>query len=81
MEKSFLFKECAEGLFYTNLNDPAIITSTTNVYPNSYSYLSTVKNRHFLLILELKERREFESYSNIFTGWEHQILRLTYKKK
>ena len=75
------FKACAEGLFYTNLNDPAMITDPDNFPLNTYSYLSTVKtNRVFLLILKLKERRKFESYSNIFTVQERQISRLTYEK-
>ena len=76
------FKECAEGILYTNLNDPTMIISPTNVYLNAYLCISMVKqNSGFLLILELKEHRKFESYSNIYTGWEHQILRLDYKKE
>ena len=49
------FKARAEGLFYTNRNNPTIITNPTNVYLNDYFYLSTVKqNSDFLLILKLK---------------------------
>ena len=71
------FKACTEGLFYTNINDPTMITNPTNVSLNTYS----VKKSGFLLILKLKERRNFECYSNIFTDRERQILRLTYEKE
>ena len=37
------FKACAEGIFYTNLNDSTMIINPTNVSLNAYSYLSTVK--------------------------------------
>ena len=37
------FKACAEGLFYTNLNEPTMITNPTNVSLNAYSYLYRVK--------------------------------------
>ena len=57
-----------------------MITNTTNISLNAYSYLSTVKKRNFLVILKLKLRRKFESCSNIFTGRDRQILRLTYEK-
>ena len=33
------FKVCAQGLFYTNLNDPTMITNPTNVSLNAYYYL------------------------------------------
>ena len=53
--KSTNFKSCAEGLLYTNLNDPTMITNPTNFSLNAYSYLSIVKhNSEFLLILKLK---------------------------
>ena len=75
------FKAFSEGLLYTNINDPTMITNPTNISLNSYSYLYSVKqNSYFLLILKLKDCRKFESCSNIFTGKELQILRLTYKK-
>ena len=74
------FKSCAEGILYTNLNDPTMITNPTNVSLNAYYYLSRVKqDLGFLLILKLKERRDLESYSNIFTGRERQNLRLNYE--
>ena len=72
-------KACAEGIFYANLNDTTVITHPTNFSLSVYYYLSTVKKiRNFLLILKSKERRKFESYNNIFTGQERQILILTY---
>ena len=37
------FKACAEGVVYTILNEPTMITNPTNVYLNAYSYLSMVK--------------------------------------
>ena len=75
------FKACAEGLFYTNLDYPTMITNHNNISLNNYSYLFTVKlTRTFKLILKLKERRKFEIYSNIFIGQEHQDLRLVYEK-
>ena len=37
------FKKCAEVLFYTNLNDPIMITNPSNVSLNAYYYTSTVK--------------------------------------
>ena len=37
------FKASSECIFYTNLNDPTMITDTNNVFLNAYSYLSTVK--------------------------------------
>ena len=36
------FKAFAEGLFYTNLNDPTKITNYTNIYLDTYSYISTI---------------------------------------
>ena len=73
------FKACADVLFYTNIYDLITITNPTNIYLNSYSYLSTVKQiSDFLLIMKLKERRNFKSYRNVFTGQERQILRLNY---
>ena len=41
------FKACEEGLFYTNLNNPTIITNLASVSLNAYSYLSTVKKIDF----------------------------------
>ena len=41
--KTIDFKECAEGLLYTNLDEPIIITNSTNVSLNADSYLSMVK--------------------------------------
>ena len=72
-KKIIHFKACEEGLLYTNLNDPTMKTNPTNVSLNSYSYLSMKKTQMFLLILKLKERRKFDSYSNIFTALERQI--------
>ena len=75
------FKSYAEGIFCTNLNEPTMITNPTNGYINAYSYISTVKqNLVFLLNLKLKDLRNFECYSNIFTGRERQILSLTDEK-
>ena len=37
------FKAYAEGIFYTKLDDPSMITNHTNVSVNTYSYISTVK--------------------------------------
>ena len=80
--KILYFKSCAERLFYTNIKDPTIITSPNNVYLNAYSYLYTVKqNSDFLLILKFKKHTKLESYNNILTGVERQILRLTYNKE
>ena len=42
--KSIHFNECAEGLLYTNLNGPAMITDPNNVSLNAYSYLFMVKH-------------------------------------
>ena len=76
------FKACAEILFYTNINDPIIITNPTNVSLDDYSYLSTIlKNRYFKLILTFKDCINFKGYSNILTGLGRQILRLTYAKE
>ena len=36
------YKACAEGIFYTSLNDPTMITNNTNVSLNTYSYIFTV---------------------------------------
>ena len=41
------FKACAEGLFYTKIDDPSMITNPTNVSVNTYSYLSTVKQSSY----------------------------------
>ena len=41
-------KACAEGLFYTNLDDPSILTIPTNVSINAYSYLSTIRKNSIL---------------------------------
>ena len=37
------FKACVEGHFYTNLDDPSMITNPTNFSINAYSYISTLK--------------------------------------
>ena len=67
-QKNIHFKECVEGILYTNIDEPSMITNTNNVSVNYYSYLSNVKqNSAFLLILMLKEREKFENCSNIFT--------------
>ena len=42
-KKIIHFKACAEGLYYTNPNDPTIITNTKKQSLNAYSYLYTVK--------------------------------------
>ena len=68
-KKIIYLKACIEGILYTNLNEPTMITNPTNVSLNSYYYLSTVKqNSYFLLVLKFKEHREVKSYINIFTG-------------
>ena len=73
------FKLCEEGLFYINLNDPIMTTNHTNVSLNTYYYLSTVKqNLDLLIILRLKERRNFEIYRNNCTGLVRQRLKLIY---
>ena len=41
--KTINFKACAQGLLYTNINDPTMITNTTNVYLNVYYYPSMEK--------------------------------------
>ena len=80
--KTIHLKDCVEGIFYTKLNNPTMITNLTNVSLNAYTYLSTLKQKSiYLLILKLKEHRKFESYSNIFTCSERQNLRLTYEKE
>ena len=59
-----------------------MITNTTNVSLNAYFYLSTVKqNSDILPILKFKDRRKFESYSNICIVREHHILRPTYENE
>ena len=74
--KTIYFKAFAEGLFYTNINDPTMITYNINVSFNTYSYLSTIeKNSEFLLIIQLKERIESESYRNISSGWPIDVVR------
>ena len=75
------FKAFAGDFFYTNLNDPTMITTPDNFSLNAYSYLYTVKQDSvFLLILKLKDRRKFKSYSTIINIWERHILRLAYDK-
>ena len=75
------FKAFAEGIFYTNLNDPTMITTPDNFSLNAYSYLYTVKQDSvFLLILKLKDSRKLKSYSTIINSWERHILRLAYDK-
>ena len=39
------FKACAEGIFCTNLDDISMITYPTNFSLNTYTYLSTVKQK------------------------------------
>ena len=41
------FKACSEGIFYTNLNNPTMITNPNNVSLNAYYYLSTKKTQIF----------------------------------
>ena len=36
-------KACVGGLFYTNLDDPSMITNPNNFSINAYSYLSNLK--------------------------------------
>ena len=65
------FKAFAEGIVYTNLNEPTMITNPTNVRLNAYYYISMVnQNSDILVILKLKEHRKFKSYRNIFIGLE-----------
>ena len=52
--KTIYFKACADGLFYTNLNDPTMITNPTNVYLNAYYYLSMVKKTEFFTNSEIE---------------------------
>ena len=48
---------CDYCLFYTNHNDPTIVTNPTNAFLSAYSYLPTVKQYPgFLIILKFKER-------------------------
>ena len=59
-----------------------MITNTTNFPIIAYYDLSTIKqNNMFLLIIKLKKRRNFKSYSNICIGRERQILRLAYERE
>ena len=48
------FKSCSERLLYTNLNDSTMITNTTNVYLNAYSYLDMVKKLGFFTDSEIE---------------------------
>ena len=38
------FKACAEGIFYTNIDEPSMITNINNVSVNSNYYLPTKKH-------------------------------------
>ena len=60
------FKERAEGLFYTNRNNPTIITNPTNVYLNDYFYLSTVKQNSGFVI-----DSEFEGVQKVRNLQQH----------
>ena len=76
------FIACAEGLFYTNLDDPSMVTNTINTSVKPYYFLSIVKqNSGFSLILKLKERDKFKNFINIYTGQEHQSLKHIYDKE
>ena len=48
------FKAFAEGLFYTNHNDPTMITNPNNDFLNAYYYLSMVKNMDFFTDSEIE---------------------------
>ena len=63
------FRAFFEGLFYTNLDDPIMVTDPIDTSVNPYSFLSTMKQNYaFSLIMKSKERVNFDSYSNISTG-------------
>ena len=63
------FRAFVEGVFYTNLDDPIMVTNPIDTSVNPYSFLPTVKqNYEFSLILKLKERGNFDNCSNISTG-------------
>ena len=76
------FKACVEGLFYKNIDDPSMITITTNVSVKAYSYLSIIKQNYgFRPILKLKERGNLDICSNISTRQEHKNLKHSYAKE
>ena len=52
--KTINLKAYVEGLLYTNLNDPDMITNPTNFPLNAYPYLSTVKKLRFFTDSEIK---------------------------
>ena len=59
MGKNIHLKAWAEGIFYTNLDYPSIITNTNNAFVNHYSYLSTVKqNSDFFTDSEVEGARK-----------------------
>ena len=64
--KIICFKKCAEGIFYTNLNEPNMITDTTNVSLNAYYYLSMVKQN-----LELFTGSETEGAQKVLKLKQH----------
>ena len=41
-------KECAQGLFYTNIDYPSMITNPTSVSGNAYYYLYTAIFKNWL---------------------------------
>ena len=40
------FRACSEGLFYTNLGDPSMVTNHINTSVNPYYFISTVKQNY-----------------------------------
>ena len=63
------FIACAEGLFYTNLDDPSMVTNTINTSVNPYYFLSIVKqNSEFFTDSEVGGARNFDKCRNISTG-------------
>ena len=55
------FRACVESLFYTNLDDPSMVTNTINTTANPYYFLSTVKqNSEFSTDSEVEGARKVQ---------------------
>ena len=55
------FKACAEGMLYTYLDDPSMVTNTINTTANPYYFLSTVKqNSEFSTDSEVEGARKVQ---------------------
>ena len=54
------FRAYAEVLYYTNIDDPSIVTNPINISVNHYYFLSTVKkNSEFFTNSEAEGARKF----------------------